>query len=1104
VQPSTADTRRLQEAAAKLEALESPADRDAVARLLHVQMGAEFNPHRSDVRHTDIWQLMEACINAGRIYTFVEATEIIRGRTDAWHAFVEVVDSVFPKKMLLAAERKHLDPLIKSALPDEIEIAVRAIGTLTSEEFPGDDGVAVLDALESAVAEGVVPPRTLWAYLETVAHQLLALANSEMHRIIGAAAPRSEATEMVRQICAEVVEATGSGPAAGSGATNTPESDITKTSDVDLIDEDTEMPTKTLVPSGTPAVMRGLAPQNSYFAGRVDILGRIHENLGPRLQATVLPQVVALHGLGGVGKTQVATEYAYRYAAAYDLVFLIRADDDVNLRRSMISLARALEVPETNDHNYMIERTLDELRTGRRFPNWLLVYDNAAEPEVVRPYLPDTRRPNGGNKHHILLTSRAASWLGEQTAFIKVDVFTEDECKEFLEKRWPGLDARQGSELAERLGRLPLALNMAAAFHHTTGTGLAAYLENYDDLVDIVTSTKSPDYPEPVAKTWRLAYERLSPAAQQLFQTCCFIGTEAIYIPMIWGGRGADLPEALKSLLQNELRFRRAVEELGSYALVQIDTSRDLLSVHSLVRAVLRDAVSEDEKNELRRSAHEILAYANPGDPDRGDRWSRHDHLSPHVVPSGVIESDSEHVLQVVIDQIRYHFVRGDIEGSIQLADRALASWATRLGPDHEMTLRARIQLGNALRLRGDYEKAMAETDEAHRLLEAKLGPTHEFTLAAANGLGAGLRYLGRFEQALAKDREVYERHLERFESGAPTTLSPVLPSGMGTIRAANNVAVDLRLLGKFTEALDIDEKLVERLTQGDSGSTNPDTLRSINSLTRDLIGLGKYGEALRVQTERLERFEQNLERHALVRLAHRNIAVLHRRIGEYPQALALSQSLETTAGKEMDHRHEVYLAIASTLVNARRASGSAAVNYADADQLLSSARELGETVVAGYSAILSPIHPLTFAVGVNLAAVYRACGDWEKARELDEANLAGLTKALGESHPYTLSCAANHLRNLVHVGSIAEAVTSARTIYERSKKVRIPDHPNTLLAGANLAWCLEQAEDYAEATRTRKPVAEKLAAILGKEHPETSSVERSRHVETDIEVPNL
>jgi tetratricopeptide (TPR) repeat protein len=339
----------------------------------------------------------------------------------------------------------------------------------------------------------------------------------------------------------------------------------------------------------------------------------------------------------------------------------------------------------------------------------------------------------------------------------------------------------------------------------------------------------------------------------------------------------------------------------------------------------------------------------------------------------------------------------------------------------------------------------------------------------------------------------VYERHKERFG-----------PSGMGTIRAANNVAVDLRLLGKFTDALKIDKELFEQLTETDTACTDPDTLRSINSLTRDLIGLGRYDDALQVQTERLERFEQNLEKHALVRVAHRNVAVLRRRLGEYPLALALSQTAETRTRKEMGRRREVYLAIASTLVNARRASGMAAVNYTDAASLLNSASELGEEVVSGYSAILSATHPLTLAVGVNLAAVYRACGDWEKARALDDVNLPALTEALGESHPYTLTCATNNLRNLVEAGQVQEALTSARGIYRRSLSARVPDHPNTLLAGANLAWCLDQAEDHAEATRMRKPVVEKLVRALGPEHPETVSVERSRHVDTDIEVPNL
>ena len=140
---------------------------------------------------------------------------------------------------------------------------------------------------------------------------------------------------------------------------------------------------------------------------------------------------------------------------------------------------------------------------------------------------------------------------------------------------------------------------------------------------------------------------------------------------MLREGRGASsLPSPLAETLRDELAFRRAVQDIGKYSLAQLDPVRDFITLHMLVSAVLRGVLTPDERTRIQHQAHEILAMANPGAPDRSEYWVRHAQISPHVLGSGIITSADTHALQVVVDQIRYLFAIGDFVQSETLARR--------------------------------------------------------------------------------------------------------------------------------------------------------------------------------------------------------------------------------------------------------------------------------------------------------------------------------------------------------------------------------------------------------------------------------------------------
>src|SRR5262245_13357319 len=229
--------------------------------------------------------------------------------------------------------------------------------------------------------------------------------------------------------------------------------------------------------STTPEVWGKIPPRNKNFTGREKLLEKLRSGMtaGNVGQVTVvLPQAFphALHGLGGVGKTQMAVEYAYRYGNEYDLVWWISADQRVLIRSSLALLAPYLDLPSAAAIGVedVANAVLDALRRGKPYDRWLLIFDNADEPEDIRDVISD-------GPVHVLITSRNHRWEDVVEA-VPVDVFTREESIAFLNKRVrKAIAPGDADRLAEQLGDLPLALEQAGALQAETGMSAVEYIE---------------------------------------------------------------------------------------------------------------------------------------------------------------------------------------------------------------------------------------------------------------------------------------------------------------------------------------------------------------------------------------------------------------------------------------------------------------------------------------------------------------------------------------------------------------------------------------------------------------------------------------------------
>ena len=339
-----------------------------------------------------------------------------------------------------------------------------------------------------------------------------------------------------------------------------------------------------------PAVWGNVPQRNKNFTGRLVLLDMLRARLTADTTTAVLPHT--LHGLGGVGKTQL------------EVVWWVSADVPGLVRPALAALAPllGLEVPRGRTEE-TLTGVLNSLRTGVPYSRWLLVLDNADKPEDLEEFLPQ-------GPGHVLITSRNRRW-DDVVETIEVNVFTRDESVEFLGRRVDGLDSTDAGQLAEELGDLPLALEQAGSLQAQSGMSSQEYLELYQKAAGRLLAEGSPaNYPVPVAAAWSVSVEQVAkhmPLALELLRRCAFFGPEPIRRDLLNNGKNV-LGPPLRDFFADPILVSRAVRELGRYALARIDNNRKTLQVHRIIQRLIRDEIADADAATMRHEVHQLLA----------------------------------------------------------------------------------------------------------------------------------------------------------------------------------------------------------------------------------------------------------------------------------------------------------------------------------------------------------------------------------------------------------------------------------------------------------------------------------------------------------------
>lgn len=496
-----------------------------------------------------------------------------------------------------------------------------------------------------------------------------------------------------------------------------------------------EAKTKTTSPEDIGFVHNLPFDSNPLFTGREKMQEDLHAAL-QRKTAAAITQPQAVHGLGGVGKTQLAIEYAWRHKADYDAVLWVVAETPSELHAKMAALAGLLKLSEAaaTQQEVKVEAVVEWLRSHQR---WLLLLDNVDSKqakEAVLKLLPS------GLPGHVMVTSRLAEWpvgYGD----VEVTVLPDAAAKEFLIKRaHKGGSFNPGGEadalaVAKELGCLPLALEQAGAYiarHHISFVAYLGMLKESRAKLLEFPSQGGTGYQKTVATTWLVSEPHLSLTARAILQMSAFLAPDDIP-RALFCARANEVAKAVLLLdggakSETEDRIRDALAELGDYSLIELDDST--FSCHRLVQAALLNRLKTDERQRWAEATLKLVNKYAPARPSDVRTWPVWDILSPHA--SALLKefwsqtnSDASDLMNELGQLLDAKALFGEAE---PLMRRALTIDEKSFGPEHPnvaIRLNNLAQLLKATNRLGEAEPLMLR---ALKIFYASLGLEHPDT----------------------------------------------------------------------------------------------------------------------------------------------------------------------------------------------------------------------------------------------------------------------------------------------------------------------------------------------------------------------------------------
>jgi len=567
-----------------------------------------------------------------------------------------------------------------------------------------------------------------------------------------------------------------------------------------------------------PRPFIGVPPRIASFTGRADELDRLDVILMQDKPVAVTQASVgraAVQGIGGVGKTSLAIEYAHRYRNLYAGVCWCPAETRTGLLSALANLTVTLGASTAEEADVEKAAKAALRRSAEQRATWLLVYDNVPAPDAIADLL-----PSAGAR--VLITSRFSDW-SELADEVALDVLPLEEAVALLRSRTArGFAGAQ--TLAEVLGRLPLALDHAAAYCKRTQMRFADYATKASSLID--AAPRSVGYPRSVAATFDLAITEAvaqCPAAEPLMAYLAQCAHERIPMTLVEGA------------VEDEVECMEALAAIAEVSLVKHDPFEDgtpAVTVHRLVQAVAR---ARSEANGSAQDAiGKLIARLTASYPEDGydnpQSWPLCAKLTPHLLARR--GADDASVFHLLGRTGEYFHGRAAYSQAAPLLRDALAISVKVLGPEHPDTAISLNNLANVLRAQDDLAEARPLSERALAISEKVLGPEHPDTAISLTNLANLLWSQGDLVGA----RPLYERALAIREKAFG-------PEHSDTATCLNSLASVLKAQGDFAGARPLYERALA-IREKTLGPEHYDTAESLNDLAVVLSNEGDFAGA--------------------------------------------------------------------------------------------------------------------------------------------------------------------------------------------------------------------------------------------------------------------
>jgi len=708
--------------------------------------------------------------------------------------------------------------------------------------------------------------------------------------------------------------------------------------------------------------------RNDVFTGRDEILTQLREDLLKKNKQ-------ALSGLGGIGKTQIAVEYAYRHEGEYRAVLWTFADSEQSINTGFANIAKLLELPEKDnaDQAVIVEAVKRWLQENAK---WLLVFDNADSPAILSKFLP--QQPRG----HILVTSRAYAF--QNLGILQpreVSVLNPTAALEFLLKRTARegtVESREAEALAKELGYLPLALEQAAAYIVENQSSFKDYLASYQKQRLKLLEKQGPalgnsqeQQKRTVASAWAVNFEDVennSPASADLLHLCAFLAPDAIPLELLERGgavMGGRLAPILARATDDLLVVDELLKPLTSYSLVRRNPEGRSFSIHPLVQ----EATCEGMTLETQRLwAERTVSAVDAAFPlIKFESWADCERLLAHALRCASLidfykldSGDGAHLLHQAGFYLRE---RAQYAQAEPLHRQALMMAEKLFGPEHPFTVTSLENLSLVYHGQGKYEQAARLNERSLAVREKILGGGHPDVATSLNNLAGVYDDQGRYSDA----EPLYKRALD-------IRLSKLGSKHRDTASSLNNLASFYCERGRYAEAEPLFEQALS-IWLDVQGPEHPVTLTGINNLSALYRGLGDYKKAQQLCLQVLQIRERVLgSKHPDTAQSVNNLAWLNQEQGKHQEAEVLYRRAHEIQEETLGELHPDAL---STLHNL-------AGLYQDQERYAES-ENLYQLVLAARETALGRQHPETRASRANLATVYRAQGKFHEAEALEQ-----------------------------------------------------------------------------------------------------------------------